>query len=396
MPIVQLTPAFLASLTCPPPASSIEYCCSTVPGLYVRVTASKPGEGIYYLRYKGTDKKTKHERFGRTGEIALDEARNLAKKFKAEVALGLHAAPAAVNPGKGAPPTLQDFYERKFLPHVKQRKRSWRRDKELFELRLLPRFGQQRIDQIGRHEVQVFHGGLKASGLSPATADHHLKVLRFALNLAVEWELIDRNPIAGIKLFNEDNRVENILTDEQLARLLDVLDQDPNRPVCLIAQFLLCTGARLNEALSARWENVDLGKRHWLIPAKNSKSKKPRAVPLNDSAIQVLMQLDTRAAGSHVFINRQTGKPYTTIMKVWERLRGKAGLPHLRVHDLRHTFASLLVNSGRTLYEVQQILGHTTSKVTERYSHLSSETLRNAASMASVLKPVPRLAAMSG
>jgi len=78
------------------------------------------------------------------------------------------------------------------------------------------------------------------------------------------------------------------------------------------------------------------------------------------------------------------GKPYTTIMKVWSRLRTKTGLPHLRLHDLRHSYASFLVNSGRTLNEVQQILGHSDSKVTERYAHLSTRTLQDAANSSSV------------
>lgn len=83
-------------------------------------------------------------------------------------------------------------------------------------------------------------------------------------------------------------------------------------------------------------------------------------------------------------MNLQSGKPHTTIMKVWARLRKKAGLPQLRVHDLRHQYASFLVNSGRTLYEVQQILGHSDPSVTQRYAHLSSRSLQEAASTASV------------
>ncbi|SEF65882.1 tyrosine-type recombinase/integrase [Nitrosomonas ureae] len=86
----------------------------------------------------------------------------------------------------------------------------------------------------------------------------------------------------------------------------------------------------------------------------------------------------------YLFINRLTGMPYRNIHKVWQRLRKKAGLKHLRLHDLRHQYASFLVNSGRTLYEVQQIFGHSTSVVTQRYSHLSSKVLKEAAQSASI------------
>ena len=107
-------------------------------------------------------------------------------------------------------------------------------------------------------------------------------------------------------------------------------------------------------------------------------------MPLNDSALEVLQQLDTEGSFDHLFVNRQTAKPYGTIMKVWSRLRKSASLPHMRIHDLRHMYASFLVNSGRTLYEVQQILGHSDPSVTQRYAHLSSESLQEAANCASV------------
>ena len=164
--------------------------------------------------------------------------------------------------------------------------------------------------------------------------------------------------------------------------MLTVLKKDKNRTVCGIILFLLSTGARLNEALTAEWRFVVIDGCVWRIPATNSKSGKVRAVPLNDSALEVLSRQTTKDEFEHVFINRKTRKPYVTIQKVWDRLRKKADLAHVRIHDLRHQHASMLVNNGRTLYEVQQILGHSTSKVTERYAHLSTKTLQDASDSA--------------
>jgi integrase len=107
-------------------------------------------------------------------------------------------------------------------------------------------------------------------------------------------------------------------------------------------------------------------------------------VPLNDSALAVLNALMTAENYEYLFINRLTGLPYTCINKVWERIKNKAGLPDLRIHDLRHQFASFLVNNGRSLYEVQQILGHSTPNVTQRYAHLSTQSLQAAANAASL------------
>lgn len=361
----------------------IEFVPDDLAGMYIEVRAASPGRGTYFYRYKDATGKTCHQKIGKSSEITLVEARKEAKRLKAEIALG--ANPRADAKVQKAVPTFADFFENTYLPYVKPRKRSWGRDEELYRLRIKAEIGLYRLNQITRQKVQGFQTALLASGLSPATADHHVKLIRYALNLAVEWSIIESNPVKGIKLFNEDNKVEHYLDGPELERLLTVLRTDANRSVCHIAMFLLSTGCRLNEALQARWEHIDRANCVWRIPATNSKSKRMRSVPLNPSALHVLDQLDTEGEFDHVFINHQSRLPYTTIMKVWIRLRNKAELPKLRIHDLRHGFASLLVSSGRTLYEVQQILGHSDPKVTMRYSHLSTRALQDAANSASVI-----------
>jgi site-specific recombinase XerD len=105
-------------------------------------------------------------------------------------------------------------------------------------------------------------------------------------------------------------------------------------------------------------------------------------VPLNASAVEVLDRLDTEDSRECSFLNARTGRKYTSIHKVWRQPRARAGLSHLRIHDLRHQYASFLVNGGRTLYEVQQILGHSDPSVTQRYAHLSKKSLQDAADSA--------------
>ena len=215
------------------------------------------------------------------------------------------------------------------------------------------------------------------------TGVHYLKLLRHALNLAVDWEMLDKNPAARVPLFNVDNKIEHYPDEKQLEKLMYVLINDGNRPVCSIILFLLSTGARMNKALQARWVHIDRRQTLWRIPSEISKSKKVRSVPLNETALAILDDLETEGKYDHLFVNVRTGKPYTTIHKVWSRLRQDAGLPHLRIHDLRHAFASYLVSSGRTLFEVQQILGHSSPIVTQRYAHLSTKALQEATSAAS-------------
>jgi len=170
-------------------------------------------------------------------------------------------------------------------------------------------FGGKLLNQISRQQIQSFHTALRESGLAAATANHQVKLLRRALNLAVEWGMLEKNPAAQISLFAEDNKVENYLDQEELERLLTVLRTDRNRPVCHIVLFLLSTGARLNEALQARWRQCDRVNHVWRIPASNSKSKKIHSVPLNDAALDILNQLDTEGRYEYLF-DRQTLRDY--------------------------------------------------------------------------------------
>ncbi|PXX09501.1 site-specific recombinase XerD [Nitrosomonas ureae] len=381
--ITKLTESIIKNgLHCPEDKSRIEFCDSELPGLYVEVRATSQGQGTYYLRYKDSTGKTCHQKIGRTTDITLVEARKRAKTLKAEIALG--SDPRRDEKAMKAVLTFSDFFENHYLPYVKPRKRSWKRDDELYRLRIKAVFGHKRLNEITRQQIQLFHTALMHEGLAAATCNHHIKLLKHALNLAIDWEMLQTNPASRIPLFHEDNKVENYLEQHELERLLNVLRTDDNRSVCFIAMFLLSTAARLNEVLRATWSQIDQHTRVWRIPASNSKSKRVRAVPLNDSAIEVLSQLDTEGKFEYLFINAKTKLPYVTIHKVWERLRKKAGLSHIRLHDIRHLHASLLVNSGRTLYEVQQILGHSSPSVTQRYAHLSTKSLQEASNSASV------------
>ena len=382
MPVMKLTQAmFPQALHCPPGIHRLELCDADLPGLYVEVRATSPSQGTYYLRYKDTTGKTCHKRIGSTSEITLTDARKQAKVLKGEIAAGVNIKAEA----KKVMLTYDAFFTEEYLPYVTPRKRSWKRDEELYRLRIKKVFGDKKLDVITRQQIQTFHTAILDEGLSPASADHHVKMLRQSLNLAIEWDMLDKNPAAKVPLFNVDNKVEHYLDDEKLGQLLAVLRSPDNpRSVCQIALYLLSTGARLNEALSATWSQIDRQTRVWRIPAAVSKSGKIRVVPLNDSALAVLAELDTEGEFEGLFVNRQTGKPYTTIMKVWSRLRIKAELPFLRIHDLRHMYASFLINAGRTLFEVQACLGHSDPKVTMRYAHLSTKSMQDAANTASV------------
>jgi integrase len=377
MPVITLTTTFIKSeLYCPENKQRIEFCCDEVKGFFIEVRQASPEQGTYYLRYKNTQKKTSTEKIGNSRDISLKDARDRAKLMKNELQQGKD--PKEEKLKQRAIPTFNVFFKQRYIPYAREHKRTWKNDQQMFDTHLDKLFGELRLHVISRAAVQKFHTGLKQRGLSGATCDHYIKLMRHVLNLAVDWEVIDNNQLTRLKLFREDNQTERYLSDDELTRLLEVLRTGKNRNVCNIAMFLLSTGARCNEALTAKWQNIDIANRVWRVPADISKSKKVRAIPLSDTAINVLTRAGTQGEFDYVFVNRKTNLPYQCIKKGWTTIRKEAGLPNLRLHDLRHQYASILVNSGRSLYEVQKILGHSDPKVTQRYAHLNTQRLREA------------------
>ena len=153
-----------------------------------------------------------------------------------------------------------------------------------------------------------------------------------------------------------------------------------------IVPMLILTGARKNEVINAKWEDFNFEQKVWRIPM--SKSGKARYVPLSDGVEQLLSNVPVFDDCLLVFPNPKTLKPYVSFYYAWDTARKSVGLGDVRVHDLRHSFASFLVNAGRSLYEVQKILGHTQIKTTQRYAHLSQESLLSAANAVSNAVPI--------
>ena len=142
----------------------------------------------------------------------------------------------------------------------------------------------------------------------------------------------------------------------------------------------MLTGGRRNEITHARWDCVDIEKGTLLVPL--SKSGKPRTIALNQPASELIRRLPSRGQSDWLFPSPKTGKPCPSLYYPWDRVRKRAGLGDLRLHDLRHSYASNLVNGGVSLYLVQQLLGHSSPQTTQRYAHLERDTLTQASEIA--------------
>ncbi len=312
--------------------------------------------------------------------LSLADARQVAEKHLRDVALGID--PKFEREQTKAVPTFARFITEHYLPYVKTYKRSWQTDDSLLRNHLLPRFGTRYLDEITRTDIHKLHQDRVTSGAAPGSANRLLIMMRYIFNLAMRWEIagVKLNPCKGVPLLEENNKRERYLSVAEAQSLYASMCQSENPLLAYIVPMLILTGARKREVLDARWEDFDMVRCLWRIPM--TKSGKARHVPLSDGAVQILGTVPHKEDCPWAFANPKTGKPFVSIFYAWDSARKRAGLSELRIHDLRHSFASLLVNAGRTLYEVQHILGHTQVKTTQRYAHLSQSTLRDAANEA--------------
>jgi integrase len=218
-----------------------------------------------------------------------------------------------------------------------------------------------------------------------STANHLLTTLKRMLNLAVKWGLLEKNPADNQDKFKEGPLRERYLSKEELPKFLKALEEEDDRLSVAALRMLLYTGCRREEIMSLQWENVRLDEERIFLPiTKNGRS---RTVHLNGRAKNVIQELlirkdqETRTRGSeYVFPSRQgTKKGYIyDLRKPFEKACQIAGIENFRIHDLRHTFASMAVSSGADLYIVQRLLGHQDIAMTQRYAHLAADDLKSA------------------
>lgn len=374
MALMQLTPHGVTRLICPEGRQHLAVFDTQMRGLYVDVQAS--GRMAYRVRYQ-QNKRTRYLTLGDARVITVDEARQEARQVLRQVRAG---ADPRITRGVVDGITLTAFFTEQYLPYVRTYKRSWETDRIILDCHVLPAWGERALDNVTEADVARLVGTLQVAGYAPATINRVLAVVSYGYALALRWRVegIAHNPVAGIRRLKENNHIECYLSPVQSKMLLACLERSRNPCLADIVAFMLYTGARKREVLDARWQDIHRGHQLWRIP--HTKAGKARFVPLSQGALGVLGQCRRRAASNSpwIFANPRTGQPFVSIYHSWNRARQQAGLPALRLHDLRHSFASFLVNAGRSLYEVQVLLGHTNPSTTQRYAHLSPDWLREA------------------
>jgi len=349
-------------------STEAEYTDTEVAGL--KLLVSKSGRKFFYFRYTFAEKK-RSMKIGEFGAMTVPEARKQALALRHQLDQGQD--PQAHKEEQAAMPTFKDFALTEYLPYAQQHKRTAGADESKLRVHLVPRFGTRKLDTLTLRDIQLYHAEIKST-LSPATANRHLSLLSKLFKLAVQWGRLTKNPCQGVAKFKENNQRHRYLSADEIQRMFQAMEAEPNKVIVGALKFLLLTGIRKEEALQATWDNVDLEQGLLFLP--DTKSGRSRHVVLNPKAVAVLRE-QTRIPGNpYVFPGRVEGQPINNPIKGFKRILEAAGIENLRIHDLRHSFASLAVNSGATLYDVQHLLGHASPQTTQRYAHLADERLR--------------------
>lgn len=279
--------------------------------------------------------------------------------------------------------TLNEFFDRYFYPHVEVKKKRPRHDLLTYNKLFRATLGQKPLTELDNLTLDGWvHSHIKSHYL-PSTINKHIFFMNRMLNMACHWGFLDQNAFRDRKIrrLKMGDYKQRFLDRAELTRILNACRSDLHPFLYVFVKLLILTGARKGEARLAKWKDIDLTKRVWTVPI--AKGGRSRRIVLSYAAIDTLLEIETVSVrlglsterDDYLFLNPHTMKPYDAFHAAWYRARERAGLPTVRIHDLRHTFASLLINNGASIYEVQKLLGHYHVSMTERYAHLFPDTL---------------------
>ena len=343
-------------------------------GFGVRV--SPMGRKTFVVQYR-QGSRTRRISLGTFGNLTVEEARRKAKKILGAVAGGDDPAERIAQFRRT--PTMADVCNKFLKEHVETRlkpstQKEYRRNIELY---ILPKFRTFKVSEISKDDVAQAHFELADK---PYQANRNLGVLSRIFNLCEVWGYRPEgtNPCRHVKKYKEKKR-ECFLTQAQIATLFSVLDDSvlngsESHHVASAFKLLLLTGCRLGEIQTLRWS--DIQPNHMELP--DSKTGY-RRIPLSPDAAIVLNAIPKLENNPYVIAGTKSGQHCTDLQKPWRRIRIKAAIPKVRIHDLRHTFASHAVMAGHPLPIVGRLLGHSQIQTTMRYAHLADKEVALAA-----------------
>jgi integrase len=340
------------------------------------------GRRTYVFHYTSpTTKKYSYLKIGVHGNFTVDLARDKAKKWCAEIAQDIdpkeQKKAKVVEQKKSI--LFADFWEIFTDKYIREHHKpnTIKGNKSRIKNNILPFFCDKKIADIERRDILAFKDSFPHV---QGNCSKSLILLSTAFDQAELWGYRDENsnPCKGVKK-QSDRKMERFLTAVELKKLEEILTSQSSSktsPYSLAAIWmLLFTGSRRNEALTLKWEDVHLEDSYLYL--KDSKVG-VRTIPLNDKAKQILISLPKQEGNPYVFCGKLPGTCIQDVKRAWQKVRTLAGIPDVRIHDLRHSFASFALKKGVDLYTVSKLLGHKNIATTTRYAHLELDHLKEA------------------
>lgn len=367
---------------------------SALPGFGLRVKPT--GIKSFVLQYRTRERISRRMTIGRYGTLTLDHARKEARRLLGEVSLGKDPARERADAGNG--PTVFELGLRYICEHCEGRCKAstlvqyeW-----LLKKFIRPELGSHMLKALAREDVERLHQKLAAT---PYNANRVLGLLKTMLNYAEHWgwREPDSNPARLIRKYKERKK-QRYLSAEELERLHATIAKaeatgEITPHVAAAFRLLILTGCRLNEILTLRWTaEIDLPNRRLLLARHKADGKGIKAIPLSQPAMELLSRLERVDGNPYTIVGTGENKHLVNLQKPWRKLRARAALSDVRIHDLRHSFASIAAAAGMSLPVIGALLGHTDQQSTARYAHLAQEPIRAASEVVGgVLAPFMRL-----
>jgi integrase len=369
----KISEKFVKNLTPPNKGNRITY-DAQIPGFGVRITAAGAVSFILNYHIHGRERRFT---VGKHPEWSVLAARNRALDLRKKVSEGVD--PLGEREQERTQPTIKDLCDQYLEGYAKAHKRpkSIKDDKQKINATILPHLGKLFVSTVTKRDLEALHESLKAT---PYLANRVLALLSKMFTLAIGWDWRTDNPVRGIPRFGEDKR-ERWLQPEELHRFIQALDAHHDQNKADALRLLLLTGSRKGEVLSAEWPMFDLQQGVWTKPSSHTKQKQIEHVPLNVQALELLNKMIGQCNGTGFLFPGKSEGHLTNLLQTWSLVCKAAGLSGVRVHDLRHSYASYLVSNGVSLHIVGKLLGHTQPQTTQRYAHVAHESLRDASNL---------------
>jgi integrase len=323
-------------------------------GFGLRITAG--GARSFILSYRTREGRARRLTIGGFPDWGVSAARTEAAELRRRIDQG--ADPLGELQDERNAETVADLADRFLTEHgTRLRPKSLADYRRTIAHDVLPMLGRHKVKAVTFADIDRLHR--RISETAPYQANRTLAVVSKMFSMAVRWHMRADNPCRGIERNQEPGR-ERYLTGDELARLLTALDKHRDRRVAAIFKLLLLSGSRRGEVLSMRWEDVDLGAGTWRKPSHRTKQKEQHVIPLSAPARAVLAKLaaDKDPSGFVFPAGRGASGPMRTVEKPWRTICEAARLFGIRVHDLRHSYASQLASAGVGLHVIGGLLGH--------------------------------------